>query len=86
MCFKVFRDGLLESRCQSLSSNPALGKQALRGQVTRGSGYPIDVAAAPRRSPTTPTLLNAYLRWQDALNWRKWTKGGCSFLLSSAQF
>ena len=29
---------------------------------------------------------HANLRYQEALDWRKWRKGGCSFLLLSAQF
>ena len=37
--------------------------------------YPIDVSA-------TPTLPDANLRHQEALDWRKWTKAGCSFKLS----
>ena len=56
-----------------INSNPALGKQWSRD-------YPIDV-------PATPTPLpDANLRYQEALAWRKCTKGGCSFLLLSAQF
>ena len=35
--------------------------------------------------PTTPTLPKINFSYQEALNWRKWTKGGCSFLLLSAQ-
>ena len=37
---------------------------------------------------STPTLPDANLRYQEAFDWRKWTKGGCSFLLlsESAQF
>ena len=57
---------------QLLGSNPALGKQW-------SHDYPIDV-------PATPTLPNANLRYQEALDWSKWTKGGCSFLLLSTQF
>ena len=53
-------------------SNPALGKQWSRY-------YLIDV-------PATPTLPDANLCYQEALDWRKWTKGGCSFHLLSAQF
>ena len=48
-------------------SNPAMGKQWSRD-------YPIDV-------PATPTLPDANLRYKEALDWRKWTEGGCSFLL-----
>ena len=48
-------------------SNPALGKQWSRD-------YPIDI-------PATPTLPYANLRYQDALDRRKWIKGGCSFLV-----
>ena len=32
------------------------------------------------------SLPNANLRNQETLEWRKWTQGGCSFLLLSAQF
>ena len=49
--------------------NPALGKQLSRD-------YPIDV-------PATPTLPDAELRYLEALDWCKWAKGGCSFLLSA---
>ena len=42
-------------------SNPTLGKQWSRD-------YPIDI-------PATPTLPYANLRYQEALDWRKWTKG-----------
>ena len=49
-------------------SNPALGKQRLRPL----RDYLIDVFA-------TPTLPDANLRYQEALDWRKWTKGACSF-------
>ena len=28
-----------------------------------------------------PRNADANLRYQGALDWRKWTKGGCSFLL-----
>ena len=55
-----------------LGSNPALGKQWSRD-------YQIDV-------PATTTLPDANLRYQEALDCCKWTKGGCSFLLLSAQF
>ena len=30
---------------------------------------------------TTRSSTFANLRYQQALDWRKWTKGGCSFLL-----
>ena len=58
-------------------SNPALGKQWSRD-------YPIDI-------PVTLALLDANLRYQEALDWRKWTKGGwttggCRFHLLSARF
>ena len=36
--------------------------------------------------PATPTLPDTNLRYQEALDRCKWTKGGCSFLLLSAQF
>ena len=54
-------------------SNPALGKQWSRD-------YPIDVLATPKLTDTN--------RYQEApsLDWRKWTKEGCSFLLLFAQF
>ena len=32
-------------------------------------------------SPATPTLPGAKLCYQEALDWRKWTRGRCSFLL-----
>ena len=38
--------------------------------------YPLDV-------PQHARFYN--LRYQEALDWLKWTKGGCSFLLLSAQ-
>ena len=40
------------------------------------------------RSMSLPTLPNANLRYQGALDWRTlaWTKAGCSFLLLSAEF
>ena len=41
--------------------------------------YPIVV-------PATPTLPDANLRYEGALDWRKWTKGGCSFLLCPRSF
>ena len=44
-------------------SNPALGKQRSR---------------VPDRCPATPTLPDANFRYQEALDWRKWTKGECS--------
>ena len=44
-------------------SNRALGKQS---QLSRRD-YPIDVSA-------TPTLPDADLRYQEALDWRKWLK------------
>ena len=31
-------------------------------------------------------IIAANLRYQKALDWRNWTKGGCSCLLLSAQF
>ena len=34
----------------------------------------------------SPSLPDANLRYLEAFDWRKWTKGGCSFLLLSAQF
>ena len=39
------------------------------------------------RNAYTPQLANANFRYQEALDWRKWTKGGFSFrvLLLSAQ-
>ena len=40
---------------------------------------PIDV-------PGMPSLRDAHLRYQEAFDWRKWTKGKCSSLLLSAQF
>ena len=43
-------------------------------------GLSSTMAALAAAGPTTP---DANLRYQDALDWRKWTKGGCSFLLSS---
>ena len=42
----------------------ALGKQ-------RSSDHPIDV-------PASSTHPDAYLRYEEALNWRRWTKGGYS--------
>ena len=51
----------------------------LETRETRSCDYLIDV-------PATPTLPDANLRYKEALDWRKWTKGGCSFLLLSAQF
>ena len=60
-------------RLETRETNPALGKLWSRD-------YPIDVP--------TPTLPDANLRYPKAFDWRKWTKGGCSFLLlsESAQF
>ena len=52
--------------------SPALGKQWSRD-------YPIDV-------PATPTLPDSHLRYHEALDWSKWTKGECTFLPWSAQF
>ena len=64
-----------ESSCHgssaAMGSNCALGKQWSRD-------YPIPVTV-------TPTLPDANLRYQEALQWRKWTKGRCSFVLWSAQ-
>ena len=44
-------------------SNPALGKQRSR---------------VPDRCPATPTLPDTNFRYQESLDWRKWTKGECS--------
>ena len=43
------------------------------------------VTLLPDRCPRT-YAPDANLRYQEALDWRKWTKGGCSFLLLSAHF
>ena len=50
-------------------SNPALGKHGHCDVTTR--------SPSPRRP--TPTPPDANLRYQDALDWRKWTKGGWDF-------
>ena len=55
-------------------ADPALGKH---GHVTTSLLI----------SRPTPTLPDAHLRYQDALDWRKWTKGaGMGIPLLSAQF
>ena len=41
--------------------------------------HPVDISS-------TPTLPHANLRYQEALDWRKWTKGGRRIPLLSAQF
>ena len=55
-----------------LDSSPALRKQWSRD-------FPADV-------PAVPTLPDADLRYQAALDWRKWTNGGCSFRLCQRSF
>ena len=55
-----------------LGSKPAFGKQWSRDD-------PIDF-------PATTTLPDGNLRYQEALDWRKWSNGGCSFLLLPRSF
>ena len=43
------------------------------------------VTLLPDRCPRT-YAPDANLRYQEALDWRKWTKGGCSFLLCPRSF
>ena len=45
----------------------------------RSRDHPVDISS-------TPTLPHANLRYQEALDWRKWTKGGSRIPLLSAQF
>ena len=65
-------DPRLETRETRVRTLPWASKQWSRD-------YPIDI-------PATPTLPAANLRYQEALDLREWTKGGCSLLLLSAQF
>ena len=46
---------------------------------SRSRDHPVDLYS-------TPTLPHANLRYQEALDWRKWTKGGSRIPLLSAQF
>ena len=60
-----------------LSVGPSLRRAPARPGFT---DYPVVI------SRPTPTLPDANLRYQDAPNWRKWTKSGWDFPFLSTQF
>ena len=49
------------------------------------SGHVTTQSMSPQHL-RSQVLSTANLCYQEALNWRKWTKGGCNFLLLSMQF
>ena len=57
------------------------------GRISPGSGCRASGGIRRRASGgSRAVLVNANLRYQQALHCRKWAKGGCSFLLLSWQF
>ena len=58
---------------------PCLGQAVPSTAKQQSHDHRIDV-------PTTRTLSYDCICCQEALDWRKWTKGGCSFPFLSAQF
>ena len=69
------------ARHPAAQPRPGLRRRGCAMTASAPPGGPSDV-------PATPSPPDANLCYPEALDWRKleWTKGGCSFLLLSAQF